>query len=106
MAATFNAPVTSSLLAVQLMLFEWRPRSYLPVTAAVAMATAVRGRLIGTNPLFPVNASLSPRVAGSTGTALQPAPANVNARIEPGLASFSVGGPNLGPARPLASVAM
>jgi chloride channel protein, CIC family len=57
MAATFNAPVASILLAVELLLFEWRPRSYLPVTAAVAMATVVPGPLLGTNLLFPVNAS-------------------------------------------------
>ncbi|HJT05074.1 MAG TPA: chloride channel protein [Pseudonocardiaceae bacterium] len=57
MAATFNAPVASILIAVELLLFEWRPRSYLPVTAAVVMATVVRGPLLGTNPLFPVNAS-------------------------------------------------
>ena len=33
MAATFNAPMASVLLAVELLLFEWRPRSFLPVTA-------------------------------------------------------------------------
>lgn len=30
MAATFNAPLASILLAVELLLFEWRPRSFLP----------------------------------------------------------------------------
>jgi H+/Cl- antiporter ClcA len=43
MAATFNAPLASILLAVELLLFEWRPRSYLPVAASVAVATIVRG---------------------------------------------------------------
>jgi CIC family chloride channel protein len=42
MAATFNAPLASILLAVELLLFEWRPRSYLPVAAAVCVATALR----------------------------------------------------------------
>lgn len=54
MAATFNAPLASILLAVELLLFEWRPRSYLPVAAAVAAATMVRRQLLGAGPLFPV----------------------------------------------------
>jgi H+/Cl- antiporter ClcA len=57
MAATFNAPLASVLLAVELLLFEWRPRSFLPVTAAVAVSTVVRGPLLGTHPIFPVDAS-------------------------------------------------
>ncbi|MFE3181207.1 chloride channel protein [Streptomyces violascens] len=52
MAATFNAPLAAILLAVELLLFEWRPRSYLPVAAAAATATLVRGPLLGTEPLF------------------------------------------------------
>ncbi|MFC4942849.1 chloride channel protein [Pseudonocardia sp. GCM10023141] len=56
MAATFNAPLASVLLAVELLLFEWRPRSYLPVVAAVAVATIVRGPLLGTAPVFPMAA--------------------------------------------------
>jgi H+/Cl- antiporter ClcA len=54
MAATFNAPLAAVLLAVELLLFEWRPRSFVPVVAAVAVATAVRGPLIGTRAIFPV----------------------------------------------------
>ncbi|MFD5586684.1 chloride channel protein [Streptomyces sp. NPDC127063] len=52
MAATFNAPLASILLAVELLLFEWRPRSYLPVAVAAVTATLVRGPLLGTGPLF------------------------------------------------------
>ncbi|MGH2863191.1 MAG: chloride channel protein [Solirubrobacteraceae bacterium] len=55
MAATFNAPLASILLAVELLLFEWRPRSYLPVAASVAVATIVRGALLGTRPVFLVH---------------------------------------------------
>jgi H+/Cl- antiporter ClcA/CBS domain-containing protein len=55
MAATFDAPLASVLLAVELLLFEWRPRSFLPVTCAVAVATVVRAPLLGTDPLFPVD---------------------------------------------------
>jgi H+/Cl- antiporter ClcA/CBS domain-containing protein len=54
MAATFNAPLASVLLAVELLLFEWRPRSYVPVAAAVATATVVRGPMLGRHVLFPV----------------------------------------------------
>ncbi len=57
MAATFNAPLASILLAVELLLFEWRPRSYLPVAVAVAVATVVRGSLLGTAPVFAVHVS-------------------------------------------------
>ncbi len=54
MAATFNSPLASVLLAVELLLFEWRPRSYVPVAASVAVATVVRGYMLGTGPLFHV----------------------------------------------------
>ncbi|HEY6932803.1 MAG TPA: chloride channel protein [Marmoricola sp.] len=52
MAATFNAPLASILLAAELLLFELRPRSLVPVTAAVAVATIVRGPLLGHGALF------------------------------------------------------
>jgi H+/Cl- antiporter ClcA len=55
MAATFNAPLASVLLAVELLLFEWRPRSVIPVVVAVGTAVVVRGPLLGTAPIFPVH---------------------------------------------------
>ncbi|WP_406447516.1 chloride channel protein [Streptomyces sp. NBC_01613] len=54
MAATFNSPLAAVLLAVELLLFEWRPRSFVPVAASVAVATVCRGFLLGTGPVFPV----------------------------------------------------
>ena len=54
MAATFNSPLASILLAVELLLFEWRPRSTVPVTASVAVATIVRSFILGSDPVFPV----------------------------------------------------
>ncbi|MGC2035959.1 MAG: chloride channel protein, partial [Thermoplasmata archaeon] len=54
MAATFNSPLAALLLAVELLLFEWKPRSLVPVGAAVAAATVVRWQLISANPLFPI----------------------------------------------------
>ena len=59
MAATFNAPLASILLAVELLLFEWRPRSLVPVTAAVVVATVVRGVILGSGPIFPVVAHVT-----------------------------------------------
>ncbi|GAA4512022.1 chloride channel protein [Actinoallomurus oryzae] len=54
MAATFNSPLASVLLAVELLLFEWRPRSFIPVTTSVAVATLLRGPMLGFGPVFGV----------------------------------------------------
>jgi CIC family chloride channel protein len=54
MAAIFAAPLASVLLAVELLLFEWKPRSFIPVAAACAMAAALRVPLLGAGPIFPV----------------------------------------------------
>ncbi|HZY75288.1 MAG TPA: chloride channel protein [Jatrophihabitantaceae bacterium] len=54
MAATFNTPFAAIMLAVELLLFEWRPRSYVPVAAAVCIATIVRFPLLGRGALFKV----------------------------------------------------
>ena len=56
MSATFAAPVAAVLLAVELLLFEWKPRSLVPVALASATAAAVRRYMIGLGPLFPVPA--------------------------------------------------
>jgi H+/Cl- antiporter ClcA len=54
MSATFAAPVAAILLAVELLLFEWRPRSLVPVAAASVVAAALRIVWLGAGPLFPV----------------------------------------------------
>jgi H+/Cl- antiporter ClcA/predicted transcriptional regulator len=54
MSATFAAPLSAVLLAVELLLFEWKPRSFIPVALASATAGAARRYLLGTGPLFPV----------------------------------------------------
>ena len=54
MAATFAAPVAAVLLAMELLLFEWKPRSMIPVALASATAAAARRYIIGMGPLFPV----------------------------------------------------
>jgi CIC family chloride channel protein len=52
MAATFGAPVSAVLLAIELLLFEFRPRSIIPVALASAAATAVRMLHVGSAPVF------------------------------------------------------
>jgi H+/Cl- antiporter ClcA len=54
MAATFATPVAAVLLAVELLLFEWKPRSAIPVALASAVAALLRRSLLGPGPLFPV----------------------------------------------------
>ena len=54
MSATFASPVAAVLLAVELLLFEWKPRSIVPVGLASATAAAARRYIIGMGPLFPV----------------------------------------------------
>jgi CIC family chloride channel protein len=53
MSATFAAPISAVLLAVELLLFEWKPRSLIPVALASAVAGATRRYIIGVGPLFP-----------------------------------------------------
>jgi H+/Cl- antiporter ClcA len=52
MAATFGCPVSAVLLAVELLLFEYRPRSLVPVALAAVTATGVRIALVGNAPVF------------------------------------------------------
>jgi len=54
MTAVFGTPVAAVLLAVELLLFEWRPRSFLPVALACAVAGFARAIFFGTGPLFPL----------------------------------------------------
>lgn len=54
MSATFAAPLAAILLAVELLLFEWRPRSLVPVAVASVAAGALRIVWLGAGPIFPV----------------------------------------------------
>ena len=54
MSATFSTPVAAILLAVELLLFEWRPRSLVPVAIASATAGILRLYLLGHGPIFPM----------------------------------------------------
>ena len=59
MAATFGTPLAATMLAVELLLFEWKPRSFVPVALACASAMATRHFLFETGPLFPVAAPVA-----------------------------------------------
>ena len=52
MSATFASPLAAVLLSVELLLFEWKPRSLIPVALASAAAAATRRYIIGMGPLF------------------------------------------------------
>jgi chloride channel protein, CIC family len=52
MAAVFDTPVAAVLLAVELLLFEWKPRSFIPVAVASIVASVLRAPLLGAGPIF------------------------------------------------------
>jgi CIC family chloride channel protein len=60
MAATFGTPVAAVLLAVELLLFEYRARSLVPVALATATATAIRHAVTGGAPAFGALAIATP----------------------------------------------
>src|SRR5437667_2276112 len=62
MSAVFATPVAAVLLAVELLLFEWKPRSFIPVAAAAVVASVMRQPSLGVGPIFPValHAALPP----------------------------------------------
>jgi len=57
MTGIFGTPFASIMLAVELLLFEWKPRSFVPVVTAVLVALAWRPLLVGAGPLFPFAAA-------------------------------------------------
>jgi H+/Cl- antiporter ClcA/CBS domain-containing protein len=65
MSATFATPVSAVLLAVELLLFEYRARSLVPVALASVAACGVRIALVGSAPAFSM-----PEVAAPSGAAL------------------------------------
>src|SRR5690242_10876244 len=57
MTGIFGTPFASIMLAVELLLFEWKPRSFVPVVTAVLVSLAWRPLLVGSGPLFPFAAA-------------------------------------------------
>jgi H+/Cl- antiporter ClcA len=54
MAATFNTPIAGVILAIELLLFEFRGRSFIPLVIATTVATSIRQLLLGTGTMFRV----------------------------------------------------
>src|ERR1700676_1023695 len=54
MAATFNTPIAGVILAIELLLFECRSRSFIPLVIATTLATSVRHMLLGDGAMFKV----------------------------------------------------
>lgn len=54
MSAVFATPIAAVLLAVELLLFEWKPRSFIPVAIASIVASVLRVPLLGAGPVFSV----------------------------------------------------
>ena len=69
MSAVFDTPVAAVLLGVELLLFEWKPRSFIPVAVASVVAAMLRAPLLGSGPMFPV-ALHAAMGAGELGIAL------------------------------------
>ncbi|PZM16287.1 chloride channel protein [Rhizobium tubonense] len=55
MTAIFGSPIAAVMLAVELLLFEWKPRSFIPVAVAACVSICWRPLLFGTGPLFPTS---------------------------------------------------
>lgn len=56
MSATFNTPIAGVILAIELLLFEFKSRSFIPLVIASTLATAVHLQLLGSGPMFQVAA--------------------------------------------------
>jgi H+/Cl- antiporter ClcA/CBS domain-containing protein len=57
MTGIFGTPFAAIMLAVEMLLFEWKPRSFVPVVVAVLVSLAWRPLLVGSGPLFPFAAA-------------------------------------------------
>lgn len=56
MSATFNTPIAGVILAIELLLFEFKSRSFIPLVIASTLATSVHMQLLGAGPMFKVAA--------------------------------------------------
>ncbi len=63
MAATFGSPLSAILLAVELLLFEFKARSLIPVALAVSIASAIRVAWVGSAPVFPMPMVAAPMIS-------------------------------------------
>ena len=86
MSAVFATPVAAVLLAVELLLFEWKPRSFIPVALSAAVASVVRVPLLGAGPIFAV----APHGAPSTSVLALAIPVGILAGFASGLLTLLV----------------
>ncbi len=70
MAATFGSPVSAVLLAIELLLFEYRARSMIPVAFATVVAAGVRVAFVGAGPVFVMHDVIAPSGEGLVGYAV------------------------------------
>ena len=59
MTAIFGTPMAAILLAIEVLLFEWKPRSFVPVVVAALVSLLWRPALIDSGPLFPVHHTIA-----------------------------------------------
>ncbi|WP_298671258.1 chloride channel protein [uncultured Sphingomonas sp.] len=70
MTGIFGTPLAAILLAIEVLLFEWKPRSFVPVVIAVVAALGWRPLLLGAGPLFPFAGATGPIHWETSGLAL------------------------------------
>ena len=57
MAGIFGTPIAAVILAIELLLFEFRSRSFIPLVIASTIATSVHSAIFGYGPLFDIGAT-------------------------------------------------
>ena len=81
MAATFGTPLAAVVIAIELLLFEFSPRAFVPLAIASSVAAGMHALIFGTGPLFsvrpfwisPAIEQYVPRSDGSKNFAISPA---------------------------------
>jgi H+/Cl- antiporter ClcA len=64
MTTVFGTPIAAIMLAVELLLFEWTPRSFIPVAAAAIVADVERTAIGLPSPLFPFHGTVAITLSG------------------------------------------
>jgi len=67
MTTVFGTPIAAIMLAVELLLFEWTPRSFIPVAVAAIVAEVERTALHMPSPIFPFDGTMDITLAGLAG---------------------------------------
>ncbi|MDX8532140.1 chloride channel protein [Mesorhizobium sp. VK25A] len=70
MTTVFGTPIAAIMLAVELLLFEWTPRSFIPVAVAAIVAEVERTLLHLPSPIFPFSGTMEASIAGLGGWVL------------------------------------